>query len=304
MSLPTPSAADFALSSLRTLTQLTPPPIGHRVRLPGRGRIFVRQSGHENTLPVVLLHGWVASGGLNWFQAFEPLRQEFRVVAPDLRGHGRGIRSLRGFRLEDCADDVAMLLDAMGIGRAIFVGYSMGGAIAQLIWQRHPDVVAGMVLAATSAAPIAHWGDEVGILRPFITGAAHTTRIAGWSTAAPRAVAGGLRRAGGIGQDRPGSLQRWARAEFTRHHWPTVLEAGRAITGYDGRDWIRHVNVPTAVLVTERDRAVPSRQQRATAEAIPGATVHTFKDGHLACVRPAFGTAVRDACLDVAERVH
>ena len=57
--------------------------------------------------PSLLLHGWIASGGLNWFNAFGPLSERYYVVAPDLRGHGRGLRSRRRFRLADCADDVA-----------------------------------------------------------------------------------------------------------------------------------------------------------------------------------------------------
>ena len=54
------------------------------------------------------------------------------------------------FRLADCADDAAALLDVLGIDQAIVVGYSMGGPIAQLLWHRHPEKVAGLVLCATS----------------------------------------------------------------------------------------------------------------------------------------------------------
>ena len=96
---------------------------------------------------MVLLHGWIASGGLNWFTAFGPLSQRYRVIAPDLRGHGRGIRSRRRFRLADCADDVAALLDQLGAEPAIVVGYSMGGPVAQLLWRRHPERVAGWCCA-------------------------------------------------------------------------------------------------------------------------------------------------------------
>ena len=78
-------------------------PLGRRVELPGRGTTFVRDvAGPTPDAPVVvLLHGWFASGGLNWHQAFRPLSQHFRVIAPDLRGHGRGIKAWRRFRLSD-----------------------------------------------------------------------------------------------------------------------------------------------------------------------------------------------------------
>ena len=93
-------------------------PLGRRVELPGRGMTFVRTvAGPSPDAPtVLLLHGWVASGGLNWYQAFGPLSEHFNVIAPDLRGHGRGLRSWRRFRLSDCADDCAALLDVLGVG--------------------------------------------------------------------------------------------------------------------------------------------------------------------------------------------
>src|SRR5690348_2436288 len=128
-----------------------PLPMGRRIELPGRGTTFVRCiEGPPGAPTVVLLHGWIASGGLNWFNAFEPLAQRYNVVAPDLRGHGRGLRSRRRFRLADCADDVAALIDHYDTGPVIAVGYSMGGPVSQLLWRRHPEQVAGLVLAATS----------------------------------------------------------------------------------------------------------------------------------------------------------
>ena len=100
---------------------------------------------------VVLLHGWTATADLNWFACFAPLAEHFRVIALDHRGHGRGIRAGARSVSTDCADDVAALADVLGIERFIAVGYSMGGPIAQLLWQRHPELVAGLVLCATSS---------------------------------------------------------------------------------------------------------------------------------------------------------
>ena len=124
-----------------------PLPPGRRILLPGRGTTFMREvAGPPGAPTLMLLHGWIASGGLNWFQAFEPLSRHFRVIAPDLRGHGRGIRSWRHFRLTDCADDVAALVDRLDCGPVIAVGYSMGGPVAQLLWRRHAHLVSGHVL--------------------------------------------------------------------------------------------------------------------------------------------------------------
>ena len=136
-------------------------PVGRRVLLPGRGTTFVREiEGPPGAPTVVLLHGFMASAGLNWFRAFEELGKEFHVLAPDLRGHARGLRSRRHVRLADCADDLAVMLDQLGTGPVIAAGYSMGGPVAQLLWRRHPERVNGLVFCATSARLQDTYGTE------------------------------------------------------------------------------------------------------------------------------------------------
>ena len=88
-----------------------------------------------------------------------------------------------------------------------------------------------------------------------------------------------------------------------RRHDPVKLfEAGQALGSYNARRWIGAVDVPTAVLVTRRDRAVPPREQLRLAAAIPGATCHELEDGHVACARRPFGAALRRAVDDVVGR--
>src|SRR5688500_434377 len=87
-------------------------PPGRRVLLPGRGTTFVRElPGPPGAATVMLLHGWTATADLNWLPSYGPLSQHFHVIALDHRGHGRGIRSNRAFRLADCADDAVALAD-------------------------------------------------------------------------------------------------------------------------------------------------------------------------------------------------
>ena len=64
------------------------------------------------------------------------------------------------------------------------------------------------------------------------------------------------------------------------------------------------VDVPTAVLVTEKDKALPPEGQFDLAARIPDATVHTVDGGHTVCAQVHFGPALLEACLAVAERVR
>lgn len=106
------------------------------------------------------------------------------------------------------------------------------------------------------------------------------------------------------GGARPTQLRTWAAGEMRRHDLVSLMEAGQAIGSYSARRWLRFVDVPTAVLVTEQDRAVRPEEQLRMAESIPGATVHRIDDGHVACVRPAFGLVLREAVDDVASRAR
>ncbi len=278
-------------------------PPGYRLQLPGRGTTFVRRvRGPRADAPtVLLLHGWIASGGLNWFQAFKPLSEHFRVIAPDLRGHGRGIRSHRRFRLADCADDVAETLEILDTGPVIAVGYSLGGPVAQLLWRRHRHLVNGLVLCATGAEFIPG-NRERYAMTAMMTFLAGTSRVGRPLTIVPRFIGRsllGLEPATG----RAGVTASWARQEMTRHSMRMIAEAGHAVSTYSSKAWIHEVDVPTSVVVTENDRAVSPEAQLRMAMAIPGAHINRIPDGHVACTNPTFGRKITDACLDVQHRI-
>jgi 3-oxoadipate enol-lactonase len=294
-----PQGEQGALAHLVELVRRRPPPPGLFAKLPDRGELFVRAARGPREMPtVVLLHGWIASGGLNWFQAFESLRGRYRVIAPDLRGHARGIRSWR-FKLSDCADDVAALLRKKRIQNAILVGYSMGGPVAQLVWRRHPEIVSGLVLAATSARLSRSRG--IGLL---LSGIMEAGAIAG-RVISLRALFGSAMRLSAdpeVGELQLDNLPAWARSEMARHDVRHLLEAGAEIGRFDSSAWLGEIDVPTSVLVTERDRAIPRSHQLALARAIRGARVQKIAGGHLSFAYPAFGSAVRAAVDGIAKR--
>jgi pimeloyl-ACP methyl ester carboxylesterase len=287
-----------------------PVPSGRRVHLPGRGTTFVREvDGPPGAPTVLLIHGWLASGGLNWFSTFEPLSQHFRVLAPDLRGHGRGMRSRRRFRLSDCADDLDALCEVLEVERVIVVGYSLGGPVAQLLWRRHPSRIAGMVLAATGDCFVDRSSERV-IFTSMMGVLAGVAGVAGLATHLPyrqavRSRTGSGAGAGGMrtGEYQPRPIQQWAASEMRRHDWTTIFQAGRALGSYNARRWINEIDVPTTVLVSARDNAIPPGSQYALAARIPGAAVVEVDGGHTVCATERFGPAVVQACLTVADRL-
>ncbi len=234
-------------------------PPARTVIAPGRGELFLRDSApaHPDRPVVMLLHGWVANADLNWCGAYDALAAAgYRVLAIDHRGHGRGLRPLTPFRLTDCAGDAAAALRVLDAAPAIVVGYSMGGAIAQLMARDHADVVSGLILSGTAQ----HWQD------PETRRAFRALGLVGLMLSlAPAATwRAGLRRAGL--KDSPQTA--WLLSEMTRHSVPDIVEAGRELGRFDSRPWLAPLAIPTAVVLTSRDDAVPPRKQHELAGAL------------------------------------
>ncbi len=252
--------------------------------------------------PVVLLHGLTANADLNWFAAIPELRQRFRVVAPDLRGHGDGIQPKR-FRLVDVADDVAALIDQLELGPSIVVGYSMGGAVAQLLWRRRPDTVAGLVLCASAAdyrpaSTAGRWVEQP------------VHRALGWAgrllPPRPRRHLVDLARRQTLGRVQPASaraepIQQWGARQLLRSDPLQVAAASVAVHRYHSEQWVGGVDVPVAMVVTTEDTVVPTSRQLELA-ALLRAEVHEAEAGHGAFIEApnAFVPQLAAACASVA----
>ena len=250
----------------------------------GRGELFVRDSGGDGQ-PVLLLHGWMFSADLNFWRNYAALqRAGYRVLAVDHRGHGRGLRTHAMFSLDECAHDAAALLEQIGATPALVIGYSMGGAIAQLMARDHPRAVAGMVLCATSS----HWTD---VRQRVLWRSLAVVRLA--LGLAPDAIwRRGLRLAGF--PDTP--VTTWTTSELTRGSAVDLAEAGRELSNFDSRSWLPDVATPSAVIITTRDGGVPPSHQRELAELL-GAHVFEVEADHGAAISAAkaFNTTLLQA---------
>lgn len=222
----------------------------------------------------MLLHGWTVTADLNWYPAFQPISQRASVVAFDHRGHGEGIPTRR-FRFADCASDVLAVADALDIDRFVCVGYSMGGAIAQLAARSAPDRVTGLVLGATSTS---FRGRGLRAIRfsllPLVAAASRLApvklRYWGWEQAVFNVIGT--------------NIGRWAQTEVLKGDPQAMLDAGTELFNFDSSDWIAELPMPIAQVRTLGDNVVPDYLQQQLADAVSDLSVYSYRGGHASVV--------------------
>lgn len=269
------------MGMMTTMSEVVPTlpwlPEGRTMVLPGRGEVFFRIHRHPDaTRPwLLLLHGWTASADLQFFTAYEGLAEHWSFVAIDHRGHGRGMRPAVPFRLDDAADDAAALVEQLGIGPVVTVGYSMGGPISMYVARRHGHLVRAMVVQATALEWLAtRWERArwrmVRLMGPVMR-----------SWAYPRWIRYLVGRMLGVGHQLEPYLP-WLEGELRRGDELGIVEAGRSLSQHDARDWASVLGFPAVSVVTTRDRLVPPRKQRQLAAALRADVVELDGD-HTVC---------------------
>jgi len=232
----------------------------------------------------LLIHGWCADGLLNWAPDYLALHQAgWRVIGIDLPGHG-GTPLVGKFSLTACADLLAKLLKKMHIKSVTTVGYSMGGPVSQLLAQRHPDLVDGMVFAAT-AARVIHTSVPRSSMR-LLPALFHASSTA-------QALTRAITRNPPPAPDDSSLVSHAARiATAMDHH--ALLDAARELADFDSRMWVGTLNKPAVSIITTHDHAVPEAAQHDLATRL-NAKELVIDLGHIACTRAEFPTVLVNA---------
>ncbi|MEP6815746.1 MAG: 3-oxoadipate enol-lactonase [Marmoricola sp.] len=237
-----------------------------------------------STAPVVLLGGSLGSTHRLWDELVADLAPDHRVVAFDIRGHGSSPSAVGPLIVADLASDVIALADRLDVATFHYVGLSLGGAIGQQLAVDHADRLTSLTLACTSP----RFGDAV--------------------TWLDRAAAV---RAGGMAPMREPTGGRWFTDQVRldrRERVESILDAlvatdpesyatlCEALGGFDARDRLAEITVPTLVIAGELDPTCPPALTKLLVDGIAGAD-HLLLGGsaHLANIcRPAeFDGAVR-----------
>jgi pimeloyl-ACP methyl ester carboxylesterase len=225
----------------RHVTQVGDLPIGWLEAGPAGG-------GDLTARPVVLVHG-LGTGDPWWTPTISVLARNHRVLAVDLAGFGR--TAGQPVRLDVAADQLAAWAKAIGLGRATYVGHSMGGLVTADLAARYPEVVERLVLVDAAGLPISQRVTRhlMNFVRasPFMPAAAYPIAVECVLRCGPLAI-------------------------MRASHQLLTMDLTKRY------EWIR---APTRILWGARDHLLPPSFGRRLEAAIPGATMVEIPDaGH------------------------
>lgn len=230
-----------------------------------RGTFRIHRTG-EGARNVLCLHP-LASSGAFWDRVAATVGEAVTVFAPDARGHGASEWDGSTFTVQDMADDVAAIVNAVVDGPVGVVGKSMGGCVAQALAVRHPDLVDCLVLADTTSC----YGPD---------------RVEKWAQRANNAKT--IPRSEQV----EFQLERWFSDQFKAEHpeetqrivdiflsTDSVAHAAActALGAFDGTNDLSRIRVPTLVIVGEYDQATPIEMAQGLAEGIPDAQLEVVR---------------------------
>lgn len=246
----------------------------HRIHADGAD-LHVRVDGTDGPW-VILAHALGANHTL-WDATARHLSTRYRVVRPDMRGHGNSDAPVGPYTMMRLADDVAAIMDALQIPQAHFCGISVGGMIGETLGIRHAERLLSLTLAATiSHTPLeAHpmWHNRIGQVEAHgMSGLADAT------------------------------LERWLTEPFRNAHPDEVARiramllatpvrgyvgVGQAIMAFDMASALGRIHCPTLVVAGEHDQGATVAMAQSIASAIPGSRLEVLPAAHLVAVEQA-----------------
>ncbi len=208
--------------------------------------------------PLLLIHGGTVNARKMWEKQLPTLSKDFKVIAPDSRGHGRTDNPSGQISYRLMADDMAALLGKLDLGRPLVCGYSDGGQIALEIGMRYPELPKALVVGAA------------------------TNQISENFLKSIRQI--GVEGPGKINFDQvekaaPGLVNRLRESHSQNHdpeYWKKYLTQMSVVwmtpLGYTSEDY-QKITVPTLILLGDRDDSIPIEEALEMYRLIPKAEI-------------------------------
>jgi 3-oxoadipate enol-lactonase len=231
-------------------------------------RMHYRLEGPENR-PLLLFSNSLGSDLSAWDPQAEALRDRFRILRYDSRGHGQTAVPPGPGTVAALAGDVLGLLDALGLEKALFCGLSIGGQVGMWLGRKAPERFPKLVLCNTAAriGSVDLWNsriEEIGRsgLAGFAPQAMERWFTPGFRESSPQVVA-------------------TARSMVEQTPLAGYLASCAALRDSDQTGDVGDIRLPTLVIAGAHDPATPPAQGRALADAIPGARYVELEASHL-----------------------
>ncbi|MGH9601648.1 MAG: alpha/beta fold hydrolase [Terriglobales bacterium] len=224
--------------------------------------------------PVVLLHPFPVHHGF-WMPVADLLASRYRLITPDLRGHGESTVGEGPATMEKLAADVARVCDAAGVGKAVLAGCSIGGYVLMEFWRRYPQRVAALVLCNTRAEADTE-DKRAGRLKSADEVERHGTE-AYFEGMVPKLIGETTRT------NRP-DLVAAARKMMRKMSVPGLAALLRGMAYRpDSVPTLKTVTVPTLILAGGEDVLTPVEDAKRMQQAIPGSRLEVIPNaGHYA----------------------
>lgn len=269
-----------------------PLPIPGRTVFVGSREFLVRESGLPDAPPLLLVHGWVYDSVETFARIVPFLNDRFRVIMVDQRNYGGSSRLYEHYEIETVADEMAAVLEALGVGRVTVFGYSMGGMVAQAMARRHPGRVDRVVLAATAAKPMRSPAfDAIGMVLLRLlwrVGNLEGARISHYV----------LRHAGAFGPEH----DRWLWDVMLARDVDVNMRALAAIKRFDSRKWVGQLVPPVMVIIPVRDQIIQPVAQYELAGLARNPVVLELSARHEAIFTHA--AEIADAVVEFVEKAQ
>ena len=257
----------------------------------GEVKLFVQQAGKGE--PLILLHGLGMSSAL-WINQIPVFSGYFHTVAVDLRGFGQSSRPDRpgGYAIDILAEDMAVLIERLKLGRCHVLGTSMGGFIAQALAISHPGLCRSLVLCHT--APRMSIPSDVLSRRVEALGSMLLEEYA--EIVVEQACSADASR----------ELRAWVTGLLVLNDKRTYTQVmTEGLRGFDVGADLGSIDIPTLVITGGQDLVLPKEGGEEIARLIPGARLVEIEGvGHLGYAeRPVeFNEAVLSFLNDVQKR--
>jgi 3-oxoadipate enol-lactonase len=245
--------------------------------------VKLNSSGAGRGTPIVLLHGFPLNSTI-WTQQRQELASNYRVITPDLRGHGHSPFPAGVYDMDLLARDVLALLDSLDIARAVIMGHSLGGYVTLAAWRLAPERFLALGLIDSHAAADTEVGRN-GRLQLAEKVAAKGSQAAA-DALLPKLFAPGLAAGNPTWEQ--------VRSMILKTPRPGIIGSlkGMAVRP-DSSAMLNTIEVPAIVVVGDKEQIITPDKTEALLAAIPNSALKVIPDaGHVPMLeQPAAMTA-------------